>query len=623
MEEGQDVPGLHVIRSGAVAVTVRDDAGHERELARLGRGECIGEMAVMTGERCSATVRAITDTETWLIEPEDFVELVEDCPGLWRNLGRILSQRLARTSRYVNARKSNKAVALIMACPEEETAALAVALAASVARQTGKKTLLVDARNDSTRPVVDSVRGKPAPSLSQVLDDPSLLKAHEAEPDGANGLWGARVASLCDGENRRRTDEESLTALEWLRPLYDHVLILLPRPPGVPSPALLNRVRSVVAIVAEEDAASILPWLDRLCGSPDARGKVEAAIVAASPLAAWLKQAAVERFGGPVRRIPNDGRLLQQMLREKTPLTEAHPESPCSQAVARLARHIGEMEVGLALGAGGPKGFAHIGVLRVLEENAVPIDCIAGCSIGAIVGAAYAAGRPLVDIEKLLQGADRRLVRWTLPLRSIWSDAGLKEILQEPIPTLHFSDLDIPFAAVATDVTTGREVVLRKGLLWRALQASASVPGIFPPVAISGRHLVDGGLVNPVPGQTVRELGAKIVVAVDLMSPAAPAQEDSGLPQGSGSSLATRIPNLLEMLWRSNEIMQEEVTIRSAATADVTIQPKLGRSRWSDFSNRGRSFIAAGEEAARSALPELRRLLPFLDPSPHPGGHGQ
>jgi NTE family protein len=299
------------------------------------------------------------------------------------------------------------------------------------------------------------------------------------------------------------------------------------------------------------------------------------------------------------------------MARERAFLAEGPNYLPLRLAVDRLARQIGEMEVGLALGAGAAKGFAHIGVLRVLEENAVPIDYIVGCSIGAVVGAPYATGMRLAEIERRLQGANRKIVRWTLPFRSIWSDAGLKEILRESGPKVRFRDLNIPFAAVATDFATGREVVLRKGLVWRAVQASVSIPGIFPPVIISGRHLVDGGLVNPVPSQTARDMGANIVLAVDLMSPAGRAYENAGLPKGSSGNLVTRVPNLVEMLWRSTEIMQEEVTARSAATADITIEPKLGRVRWSDFSRRGQDFIAAGEEAAREKLPELRRLLPF------------
>jgi NTE family protein len=171
-----------------------------------------------------------------------------------------------------------------------------------------------------------------------------------------------------------------------------------------------------------------------------------------------------------------------------------------------------------------------------------------------------------------------------------------------------------PFAAVATDLASGREVVLRSGLVWLALQASASIPGIFPPTLIRGRYLIDGGLVNPVPTQTVRDMGADIVIAVDLMSPVSQAAPTGATSAGarSPSAATKRAPNLVETLLRSTEIMQSEITTRSAATADVTIQPKVGRTRWSDFSRRGRAFIAAGEEAAIDALPELERLLPFL-----------
>lgn len=621
LECGQDSPGLCIIRSGLVTVVVRDDVSLERELASLGKGECIGEMALMTGEPCSATVRAITDTEAWFIERSDFADLLDRCPGLWCNLSRILSQRLIRTSR-LGARPSTNIVALIMVCPEEEAAALAVAIAASLARQTGRRTLLVDARGGSTRPASDFAAGKRVPSLWEVLHNRSLLSEHEVAPDRGNGLWGARVATLCDEDGQRLTEEDTLTALEWLRPLYDCILLLLPKPPAEPWPVLLDRARSIVTIVAEEEVAGILPWLKRLCRPLETQGKIEVAVVAARPLTSSVKRAIEERVGRPVRRFPKDTGLLQGMLREKAPLSEAHPELPFSQAVRRLARHIGEMEVGLALGAGAAKGFAHIGVLQVLEENAVPIDYIAGCSIGAIVGALYAGGVPLAEIERRLQGADRKVVRWTLPITSIWSDAGLRQVLREPGPTVQFHELAIPFTAIATDLATGSEVVLQNGLVWRAVQASVSIPGIFPPTVIAGRYLVDGGLVNPVPSHAVRAMGANIVVAVDLMSPATTAEVTASLRSGSARP-GRRAPNLVEMLWRSNEIMQGEITTRSVATADVTIRPKAGRSRWRDFSHRGRSFVAAGEDAARDALPELRRLLPFLTASAGPGGSSQ
>ena len=620
LESGQASPGLYAIRSGLVAVLVRDEAGREQELSSLGKGECIGEMALMTGEPCSATVRAITDTEAWLVERADFMDLVDRCPGLWRNLSRILSQRLAKTSRHLAARPSTSTVALIMACQEGEAAALAVAITASLARQTSRRILLVDASGGAAGKASEFAPGRRMPSLWEVLHKRSLLKEHETAPDRSERLFGARVANLRDEDGQQPTEEETLTALEWLQPSYDYILFVLPRPPAEPWRLLLQRAHSIVTVLTEEEAVDSVPWLDRLGQSSELRAKLEVAIVAAGPLDPSAQQAIEERVGRQVRRLPRDSGLLQEMLREKTPLTEERPKLPFSRAVGRLARRIGEMEVGLALGAGAAKGLAHIGVLRALEEHAVPIDYIAGCSIGAVVGATYAAGMPLDEIERRLVGADRKFIRWTLPLRSIWSDAGLKEVLQEPGPDVRFEQLVTPFPAVATDLATGREVVLRDGLVWRAVKASVSIPAIFPPTVISGRQLVDGGLVNPVPTQTVRQMGADIVVAVELMSAPGPLDVTAGPPEGSAGIPGKRVPNLVEMLWRSNEIMQGEITARSAATADVTIQPRLGRSRFSDFSRRGRSFIAAGEEAAREALPELRTLLPFLPP---PSDNGQ
>ncbi len=611
LESGQDAPGVYVIRSGAVAVVVRDLSGREREIATLGKGECAGEMALMTSEPCSATLRAITATEAWLIEASGFADLVEGCPGLWRNLARILSQRLVRTSRRLSERPYANTVALVMDCPDDGAAALAIAIAASLARQTAKRTLLLDGRSEPTCSVSKLAPEQSLPSLSRILRDKGLLKQHEATEDRANGLWGARVASLRDAGHQDLTEDEKLTVLDWLRPLYDFVLLLVRREAAELSHFELEHARSVIALATDRTTASIPSWLESLISAPGASGKVDVAMSTEVLSGPPALQATENLTGRPVTRLLASGRQIQEMAADRSFLAGGEGHRRLHESVDRLARKVGEVEVGLALGAGAAKGFAHIGVLKVLEEKSVPIDFISGCSIGAVVGALYAMGRSLAEIERHLQGADRKLSRWTIPVRSIWSDAGLKEMLRAPAPTVRFRDLQVPFAAVATDIATGREVTLRKGLLWRAVQASTSVPGMFPPTLSGGRHLVDGGLVNPVPSQTARDLGADIVVAVDLMSPAGRTYHDFGSPNAEGGTRLGKAPNLAEMLWRSTEIMQEEVTLRSAATSDVTIEPKLGRVRWSDFSQRGRDFIAAGEAAAREKLPELRRILPF------------
>jgi len=615
VDMGLPPAGLFIIKSGLVTAVVSDASGGEKELATLGKGECIGEIALVSGEPCSATVRAVTPTEAWVIEPAEFVEMIERYPGLWRNLGRILSQRLVRTSRHLAKQQyaGNTVTVLLTDYRDDEAAALGLAIAASLARQSGKQVLLVDGRTGGDSPLSGLYQAEFAPSLSAILRDRALLKRHDGhdKPDG--GLSGAQLCTVRQPGEPDVTEEELLTVLEWFRPLYDFVLFLARPQVDDWSPLLLERARSLLAIVSDPEVDAVPAWLDALMRLPGSQDRLGVAMVVNNLSASPYLETIEERSGRAVTRLAFSSDIVREVARNGA--FQQPEDRVFRQSVDRIARRIAGLEIGLALGAGAAKGFAHIGVIKVLEENEVPVDYVAGCSIGAIVGVLYAMGTPLRGIEGHLQGVDHKIRRWTLPLRSLWSDAGLKDVLIGAAPRERFRDLRVPTAVVATDISSGREIVLRKGRVARAVQASVSVPGMFPPTLVFGRHLVDGGLVNPVPSQTVRDLGADIVIAVDLMSPSARTHANSGSPAGAGDSPLAKIPNLVEMLWRSMEIMQEEVTLRSAATADITIEPKIGRIRWSDFSHRGREFIAAGEEAAREKLPELRRLLPFLPPA--------
>ena len=607
LEVGHDAPGIFVIASGIVSAVVTDDSGHEREVASLGHGECVGEIALMTGEPCSATVRAITSGEAYLLSRDAFLELVERYPGLWRNVGRILSQRLVRTSRHLSRSSLANTVALLPDSADDETAVLAIAVARSLARQGGKRVLLVDARAGSAFPMVELAGETVGPSLAEVLRERPRLK--QLEPRSDNGQSAdVRVVMRWSGDEAPLSDDECMAALETVAPLFDLVLLVHRHDAQTMNSPVVGRGRSVLALITKGGTQGIPEWVDELLKSPSLRPRLEIAMLTGERSAYCTLEEIEDRLEKAVVRLPVTAVTLRKLVDAGSIADSGEIPQVARRVIDRLARQIGEMEVGLALGAGAAKGFAHIGVLKVLEQYHVPVDYLAGCSIGAIVGAMYAGGLSFEEIEERMQGADRKLRRWHLPLRSIWSDAGLKELLRNPAPTARFRELQTPFAVVATDVGTGREIVIRKGLIWRAVQASTSVPGIFPPTLIAKRHLVDGGLVNPVPSQTVRDLGADFVIAVDLMSPSARAHHMS--KPSKNSHPKARVPNLVEMLWRATEIMQEEVTLRSAATADLTIEPKLGRVRWSDFSHKGREFIALGEQAASDRMPELQRLLP-------------
>ena len=249
--------------------------------------------------------------------------------------------------------------------------------------------------------------------------------------------------------------------------------------------------------------------------------------------------------------------------------------------------------VGLALGGGFARGLAHIGVLKVLEENHVRVDCLAGTSVGSIIAGSFASG---ATIEEMAAVARRvrfnDFARWTISRLGLATNQRMEAFLRKVFHALRFEDLKIPLAIVATDLLQGHPVVFTSGELSLAVRASCAYPGLFLPVAFNGSWLVDGGLVWAVPTQAVRSLGAEVVVAVSLDN-IAPGLEPKSLVDVLGRSFSiTR--RAAEPLWREY--------------ADVVVEPKVSQYRWDDF-ERAPELIAAGEQAMRVAWPELRRLL--------------
>ena len=177
-------------------------------------------------------------------------------------------------------------------------------------------------------------------------------------------------------------------------------------------------------------------------------------------------------------------------------------------------------KIGLALGGGTAKGLAHIGVLEVLEKNNIKIDYLAGTSMGSVVAALYASGMSVKDIKKIaLTTKWENLVDFTLPDKGILSGCKIEEFLRVILKGKKFKDLDIPLAVIAADVYNGEKVIFEKGDVASSLRASISIPSIFVPYEYNGRVLVDGGVVDPIPVETVRKMGADVVIAVDLSVP--------------------------------------------------------------------------------------------------------
>lgn len=251
------------------------------------------------------------------------------------------------------------------------------------------------------------------------------------------------------------------------------------------------------------------------------------------------------------------------------------------------------LKIGLALGAGAARGLAHIGVLQVLEEEKIPIDLVVGTSIGSLIGAFYAAGNDLYMLGRLAEHLQwKHLADFTFCKNGLINGKEFFDFICLLTQNKQFTDLDLPFAAVATDIESGEEVVLQEGLVAKAVRASISVPGIFTPVQIDNRLLVDGAVVSNLPVKATKQLGADVVIAVDV----------------AGDLKANRTSNIVEIILQTISIMDYEIAKLKATEADFIIRPAVGDMAVTAI-HRSQECISLGREATLQALPQIQQLL--------------
>ncbi len=269
------------------------------------------------------------------------------------------------------------------------------------------------------------------------------------------------------------------------------------------------------------------------------------------------------------------------------------PTRPVAPAPRVQAPPPTEVRIGLALGGGAAKGFAHIGVIKMLEANGIHVDTVAGTSAGSVVGALYASGMDPFQMQAQAVALDEssirdvRLFSGGLVQGQALQDYVNAQVRQKPIDAM-----PRPFAAVSTQLETGKRTVFVRGNTGQAVRASSSIPGVFEPVAIGGKHYVDGGVVSPVPVDAARQLGADFVIAVDI----------------STKARGTAPADMLGIVNQSIAIMGQRAGAEELARADVVIRPEVDTIGPADFEQRS-AAILAGERAALAALPGIRARL--------------
>jgi NTE family protein len=252
----------------------------------------------------------------------------------------------------------------------------------------------------------------------------------------------------------------------------------------------------------------------------------------------------------------------------------------------------GRPRIGVALGGGFARGIAHLGVLRVLEKELIPVDYLAGTSAGGMLAIAYASGHPIHEIVAQARATRfKDFGNWKLSWMGLASNQKLEHYPRKYLGVSTFEELRTPLAIAATDLGTGEPVYFTRGPLGPALRASCAYPGMFVPVELEGRTLVDGFLAAPVPVEALRTMGADVVIAVFLEA------ANNRKPE-----------SIVDVIGLSFAILQRHADLEWRRTADIIIEPNVKNFLWDDFEKTS-ELIAAGEAAARAALPKIRAAL--------------
>jgi NTE family protein len=605
LREGDPVDGLYLIRSGRVRITTYEDK-EEKSIAFLGRGDAVGELSMLTGEVQEFNAVLDTPCEFLMLSKRDFDSILEAHPLVGINLSRALSRRLAVSFHPPQERfKEPQLIAVAPGVPHEAAILSTVNMAISIVEQTRRKVILVDL-SPRSGDIAQALGLHPPLSTEKMFreedfqDFPAVHRALVTHP------CGLEILSI-HPQALKGLHSSIPTLLSMLKDHYDFTLVQIPVERDALSEVVLREVDKILLVIwdqASDMGAVAQQTLKDVMGS------------SSTPLLTVALQYPSELGKGNADfRVPWSETFHQPFRENGTPYLPQGVGTPAMAAFDRIARTLGKLRVGLAMGSGAAYGYTLVGLLKVFEREGIPIDMVAGTSMGALLGGFFCAGKTPTEIEDISRTITKR---WlfenimgdiTIPHSGFLAGQTLSAFLRSVIGHVEFHQLPIPFSAVATDIRSGHEVVIKEGRVSDAIRASTSLPILFRPFLHKGRFLVDGGLVNPVPTSTVANMGADILISVNLT---AKPSVRRGLGRYRASfPLGPRSPGMMEVFFKMLYTMQYEIAQARTEIAHVVIAPDLRDYLWTDF-YRSDDILKIGAAAAEEAVPKIKSLLPFF-----------
>ena len=594
-KEGDPPNALFCVLSGRVMVYTRDNSGRETALEYLHRGKYFGIISLLTGEPHSVTTKAINDAEILRIEKDNFQKLLKKIPHLALDLSQTLGRRLKNKDFHQKIIFESAIISVFSSYPKAGRTVYAFNLALGLKRETGKSVILLGIDIKDKKHKADyqwGVSKYPTLNLSG-----SAFKAQQFKKYLLKNKDEVELLCLAYVPQSDVSVQNLLGILSILVNDYHYIILDLPRHTDNTVLRVLNQSDRIhlISSPSEADLKKTAQLIRRLRKDFNfSRDKIKVII---------------NEYKEPRLTPSQETEILGHPIYATLPRITDFGALEYTRAIRRISRHVGECTVGLALGVGGAYGFCHIGVLKVIEEQGIPIDIISGSSIGAVIGALWAIGKSADEILEIAMAFTSpkfffRIIDLTFPYLGFIKGKKLYRFLSKYLGNKTFQDVKMPLKIIASDIKRKEAVVIEQGRLIDAVMASSAIPGVLCPFKKLEDFLVNGGIFYPLPTEILTAAGTKKILAVNVT----PSKADILKESADFLNRKYKKNNILKLIFGSIEVMQSQIADKEAQYADVILHPDISGVSWTEF-NKVEELAKRGEAEARRNLSKIWKLV--------------
>jgi NTE family protein len=635
-EEGGVAGCFYIVVSGRFEVSI-GPAEKKKVLAYIRRGDYFGEMALLTNQPHSATLRALSDSLLLELKKEDFKRITESNASIALEISRRLSSRVKGIETRSRSLIRSDVVTVFSNQNHVGRTEFSINLAASLFQETRQKTVLLDM----------SVSGSDISVKLHMAKKVPLTQFHNIENAASDALSNFLVHHPVGFEVLSVGHEEAAAGESILISLLNHLaidyrFIVIDLPHGIDRMVMKALKQSdYVCFVTDSSINSVTETRDVVAGlEKDLSLPEERTAVVINEILMGIRTTVTTKrqlFGDrPTYSLPATKGLGELEEASSVPFVVSDPGAEYSRVVRHMARRISNNLVGLALGSGAALGLAHIGVLKILERENIPVDMVSGSSIGALIGALYAVGKSSAEIQEAAKDI-HSLVRFSqlldisvYPVRGLLDGRRIMRHFKKHLGNKTFDESRIPLKIIGANLSTRQTVVFETGFIADAVRASIAIPAIFKPVFIRGDWVVDGGILSPLPIEALRKAGANKIIAVNVFPTLKDILERKLLREEALEKEANLIrqknafvrcghrlkkflirrftPNVFDILMNTIQSMETQIAEVEGESADLVIRPVVPTASWVDFF-KPEIFIKRGEEETLRELSKIKALV--------------